>query len=157
MHDFNYYFFFAQYLPSATVVGVVTLDVVPDVIEVSVDAVVPLTEVTVVSITVVSALSVVEIAVVPLVVVVSILMVVVCVSVVVVVVVVAVVVVVVVVVVVTVVEDVVVVVAPSSPVKHCVCTVSSLTIPPGPRTSQPPHPDLGHCTYLSCSDMSSDV
>ena len=133
---------FAQYLPSATVVGVVTLDVVPDVIEVSVDAVVPLTEVTVVSITVVSALSVVEIAVVPLVVVVSILMVVVCVS---------------VVVVVTVVEDVVVVVAPSSPVKHCVCTVSSLTIPLGPRTSQPPQPVLGHCTYFSCSDMSSDV
>ena len=50
-----------------------------------------------------------------------------------------------------VVVDVVVVVTPSSPKKHCVWMVSSLTIPSGPRTSQPPHPVRGHCTYFSCS------
>ena len=50
-----------------------------------------------------------------------------------------------------VVVEVEVVVPPSSLSKHCVWMVSSLTIPPGPRTSQPPHPDRGHCTYFSCS------
>ena len=44
-----------------------------------------------------------------------------------------------------------VVVTPPSPVKHWVWMVSSLTIPLGPRTSQPPHPVRGHCTYASCS------
>ena len=42
-------------------------------------------------------------------------------------------------------------VPPSSLSKHWVWMVSSLTIPSGPRTSQPPHPDRGHCTYFSCS------
>ena len=54
-------------------------------------------------------------------------------------------------VVVDVVVEVEVEVPPSSPSKHWVWMVSSLTIPPGPLTSQPPHPDRGHCTYLSCS------
>ena len=42
-------------------------------------------------------------------------------------------------------------VPPSSLSKHCVWMVSSLTIPLGPLTSQPPHPVRGHCTYFSCS------